>query len=207
MGYFCDIGNWIAGLVGYKVCQPELEAVSLNLKGMVLIPAATFEGGEFSSWRDKEHEITISHPIYIDQYLVTNGDYEHIMGGNPSSGDEVSRQSVKNVSWYNADKYCKAIGKQLPTEAQWELAVLHGYISDGRWEWVNDWYGLYSEEHVVDPTGPEDGETKVLRGGHTYISDVVYNCDTPCVDDSRRMHRNPDFTYNTSFRCAASIEE
>ena len=35
------------------------------------------------------------------------------------------------------------------------------------WEWVNDWYDgeYYANSPVENPTGPEDGNFKVLRGG------------------------------------------
>ena len=33
------------------------------------------------------------------------------------------------------------------------------------WEWTADWYGEYSEEAQYNPTGPERGNWKVLRGG------------------------------------------
>lgn len=32
-------------------------------------------------------------------------------------------------------------------------------------EWVNDWYGSYPDEAVVDPLGPASGEEYVIRGG------------------------------------------
>lgn len=32
------------------------------------------------------------------------------------------------------------------------------------WEWCNDWYGSYSSDAQTNPTGPEDGIYRVLRG-------------------------------------------
>jgi formylglycine-generating enzyme required for sulfatase activity len=32
-------------------------------------------------------------------------------------------------------------------------------------EWVGDRYGPYAQEALVDPTGPEEGSLRVLRGG------------------------------------------
>ena len=33
------------------------------------------------------------------------------------------------------------------------------------WEWVHDWYADYSGDALIDPTGPDDGRFKVIRGG------------------------------------------
>jgi formylglycine-generating enzyme required for sulfatase activity len=33
------------------------------------------------------------------------------------------------------------------------------------WEWTSDWYGDYSSDPVTNPTGPQTGYDKVLRGG------------------------------------------
>jgi formylglycine-generating enzyme required for sulfatase activity len=33
------------------------------------------------------------------------------------------------------------------------------------WEWVNDWFGPYSDLPQENPTGPTSGDVPVLRGG------------------------------------------
>ncbi len=33
------------------------------------------------------------------------------------------------------------------------------------WEWTADWYGPYTADEQSDPTGPETGETRAVRGG------------------------------------------
>lgn len=38
-------------------------------------------------------------------------------------------------------------------------------MSGSVWEWCNDWYGDYPDEHVTDPKGGEPGEIKIIRQG------------------------------------------
>ncbi len=68
------------------------------------------------------------------------------------------------------------------------------------WEWVADWYadGYYSISPVDNPTGPANGQLRVLRGG-SWVSDVGG------VRATNRLEDDPIFTrINVGFRCARS---
>lgn len=68
------------------------------------------------------------------------------------------------------------------------------------WEWCADnWSTEHSRDLVADPRGPEDGATRVLRGG-SYLCHDSY-CNRYRV--AARIHNAPDSTSgNTGFRVA-----
>jgi formylglycine-generating enzyme required for sulfatase activity len=68
-----------------------------------------------------------------------------------------------------------AAGATQPVGSQnanaWGVHDMEGNANSGNvWEWVNDWYGPFSSTPMTDPTGPESGETRVLRGGAFQVS-------------------------------------
>ena len=50
--------------------------------------------------------------------------------------------------------------KSLPMNP-WALYEMHGNV----WEWCSDWAGGYPSGDAKDPTGPDEGEHRVVRGG------------------------------------------
>ena len=67
------------------------------------------------------------------------------------------------------------------------------------WEWVNDWYGAtyYAEAPAANPTGPENGTYRVLRGGSWFDDDPSE------LRASFRYGTNPAYSLiNDGFRCA-----
>lgn len=66
------------------------------------------------------------------------------------------------------------------------------------YEWVADWYSesFYSTSPKEDPSGPETGTTKVIRGG-AWSSDWIF------IRTASRMFFYPeDFSGDIGFRCA-----
>jgi formylglycine-generating enzyme required for sulfatase activity len=84
-------------------------------------------------------EVTISRPFYMGVCEVTQGQYEPIMGKNPSAephgGGPVyvdPQYPVGGLSWASAMEFCRLLSEKtgrtvtLPTEAQWEYACRAG---------------------------------------------------------------------------------
>jgi hypothetical protein len=60
------------------------------------------EGGTFNNGTS---DVTVS-SFFIGQYEVTQGEYEAVMGNNPSYFSGVTNGPVELVSWFDAIEYC-----------------------------------------------------------------------------------------------------
>ncbi|MCL4181519.1 MAG: formylglycine-generating enzyme family protein [Verrucomicrobia bacterium] len=121
---------------------------------MVFIPPGTFRMGsptnEEGRWDGEgpQTAVTISRGYWMGKYEVTQGEYEAVMGSNPSwfNGDRTEQgysdygtdlsRPVEKVTWDDSTEYCAKLTQRerlagriapnsvyrLPTEAEWEYA-------------------------------------------------------------------------------------
>jgi len=95
---------------------------------MVLIPAGKFKMGDPGA----DHEVTLTKPFYMGKYEVTQGQWESVVGNNPSSRNKGTKFPVTDVSWENCQGFIKNLnaktdgGYRLPTEAEWEYSCRAG---------------------------------------------------------------------------------
>ena len=81
---------------------------------------------------ETQHQVTISKPIYLGKYPVTQAQWRQVMGNNPIhfKGDKLL--PVENVSWDDTQAFCLKLQEitqssfGIPTEAQWEYACRAG---------------------------------------------------------------------------------
>ncbi len=121
---------------------PELphDIVTSIVMNLVLIPAGEFLMGSPECDKDADadekpqHRVRITKPFYLGKYLVTQEQWEAVMGNNPSHFKGL-KNPVERVSWDDCQKFLERLnakigthgGKfQLPTEAQWEYACRAG---------------------------------------------------------------------------------
>ncbi|KPA19272.1 Sulphatase-modifying factor domain protein, partial [Candidatus Magnetomorum sp. HK-1] len=105
----------------------------------VLIPAGVFMMGspeDEPERLDREvlHEVTLTQPYYMQTTQVTQGQWETVMGNNPSYFKDGGHNCpVEQVSWEDAQEFIKQLNTlegtekyRLPGEAEWEYACRAG---------------------------------------------------------------------------------
>ncbi len=206
--------------------------------------------------------VTLS-AFYVDRTEVTADRYEACVdaGGCTTPVDNHSTWKVdgredfpiNGVDWQQAKDYCIWAGKDLCTEAQWEMAARGGCLTlplglecevdtriypwgdatpscdrammnetgqteddgcgtgdvgqvgqrpSGRspygaldmagnvWEWVNDYYAGALSGDTSDPTGPETGDYKVVKGGGHSQQPSALRCSLRTGDEPQASYNN-----------------
>jgi formylglycine-generating enzyme required for sulfatase activity len=113
--------------------QP-IQAVNALIE-MVVISNGSFAMGSASSESYEEerpvHTVALA-PFKIGKYEVTQGQWQAVMGSNPSHFPNGNNYPVENVSWNDVQTFIQKLnamtGKRfrLPTEAEWEYACRSG---------------------------------------------------------------------------------
>lgn len=140
---------FLAGCHGVRMDEPPPD-------GMVLIPAGEFIMGASAEdgliGIDVGVDQTPRHQVYlksyfIDQYEATIGEYRRYIAETGARPPEIWKPfpgrlepkdayALFDISYPDAEAYCRWKGKRLPTEAEWEKAAKG---TDGRkWPWGDD---------------------------------------------------------------------
>ncbi len=104
---------------------------------MVELPGGKFMMGSPDSDPDAQSSEKPQHQVKVNsfaigKYPVTQAQYQAVMGTNPSRFQNNPQNPVENVSWDDAQAFCRKLSQitgktyRLPTEAEWEYACRAG---------------------------------------------------------------------------------
>ncbi len=126
-----------AKFLGKKVVEKNRFGMEL-----VLIPPGTFQMGSPTSEAQRQydegpqHTVQISRPFYMGVNEVTQGEYEQVMGTNPSyfsktgsgsssvSGMDTSKFPVEKVSWFDSVEFCNKLSVKDGLTPYYSLATV-----------------------------------------------------------------------------------
>ncbi len=148
----------LLGLLLMAAAPPSSDYVDLGKSRLVVIkiPAGTFRMGSDllikadDYWKpcstcparnDVErpvHQVTISKDFWMGQFDVTQGQWQAVMGNNPSYNKSVGPEApVEQVSWNDVQAFLSKANAiqsrwtlRLPTEAEWEYAARAGTTAE-----------------------------------------------------------------------------
>jgi formylglycine-generating enzyme required for sulfatase activity len=160
------------------------------------IEATWYGARAYCAWRDRDVPERVR--------LPTEAEWEKAAGWDPELGARLEFPwgndwiaDNANADWpimtvTEVTPHTMAVGSNLSGASPYGALDMAGNV----WEWVADWYDreYYTDSPYANPTGPNKGEEKVVRGG-SWRSTSEYARTTV------RERSAPDYTFDIGFRC------
>lgn len=141
----------------------------------------------FITWNDAD-----AYCKAVEMRLPTEAEYEYAARGGTTT---VRYGELNDIAWYFTNSgglQAREVKQKQPNK--YGLYDMLGNV----WVWMGDWYGPYSADKAVDPTGPANGRERAERGGSWFTGPLS-------VRASSRDFHLPQYRYtDVSVRCAGN---
>lgn len=114
--------------------------------------------------------------------LPTEMEWEIAAHGGTSTTYYWGTAEASKYAYYGQSKGPSVVAQFVPNE--FHLYDMAGNVA----EWVNDWFANYASSSMSNPTGPETGSYRVVRGGGW--SDPIKNCSPDTRDKKDPKHKS-----------------
>ena len=196
----------LPGLAGAKMEFVYIPA------GMFMMGSPENEEGRLSD-EGPQREVTISRGFYLGKYVVTQGQWEAVMGARPWRGKDNVKEHPDHpavfVSWGNARAFIRKLNAQanralyrLPTEAEWEYACRAGTttswsfgddeskLGDYAWYEVNAWDAGFEYAQPVGTKKPNPWGLYDMHGNvREWVQDLYGSYASSAKVDPRAVER------------------
>ncbi|MGM9799922.1 MAG: SUMF1/EgtB/PvdO family nonheme iron enzyme [Muribaculaceae bacterium] len=180
----------------YEVTQAQWKAIMGN-------NPSWFKGDnlpvENVSWKDCQKFIEKLNQLTGKKFsLPTEAQWEYAARGGKSGGTKYSgSDNIGNVAWYSGNSGDKThpVGMKSPND----LGIFD--MTGNVWEWCQDRYGKYSSYSQTNPTGPDSGSRRVVRGLSWYHGAGL------CRVSYRGSFEPDNRNFSIGFRLCLSISE
>ncbi len=159
--------------------------------------------GDYDAWGHEKWAVDYSANGYR---LPTEAEWEYAARGGlvqqPYPLGAVFDASNANFDTDQGHKQSKWWRLATVYDQQVNAYGLYG-MSGNVWEWCTDWYGAdyYQDSPECQPKGPENGRTKIMRGGSWGSPGPTF------LTTSYRSHAAPsNYNYDIGFRCVRPAE-
>lgn len=151
----------------YEVTQGQWQAImGENPATFQDFAASASHPIEGISWHDAERFLIALNARGLGRFrLPTEAEWEYAARAGSASrfpwGDDEEHRTLEEHAWF----YPRAEGRSHPVGSKLPNAYgLHDMFG-GVWEWCADWFGAYEPAAVTDPSGPDTGTARIIRGG------------------------------------------